>query len=151
DASPEKVERKRRFLAELGQELAGCSDGPSVLLGDLNVLEPDHQPRYPFFKPFEYEFYRCLGSHGLVDAYRLRWPSAAEHSWVGRTGDGYRYDHAFVSRDLAAVVNSCGYVHEVRAGAGRWTDHSALALDLDLPVPERLPCDPAALLPSRLL
>ena len=150
DASPEKVERKRRFLAELGQELSGCSDGPSVLLGDLNILEPDHRPRYPFFKPFEYEFYRRLGSQGLVDAYRLRSPEVEEYSWVGRTGDGYRYDHAFVSRELAAVVNGCRYVHDVRAGPDRWTDHSALTLDLDLLVPERVPSDPAALLPPRL-
>jgi exodeoxyribonuclease-3 len=31
-----------------------------MFLGDLNVLEPDHQPRYKLFAPFEYEFYRQL-------------------------------------------------------------------------------------------
>lgn len=150
DGSPEKVERKRRFLAELGSELGACADLPAVLLGDLNVLEPEHRPGYPFFKPFEYDFYRCLGGHGLVDAYRLQHPSEDEYSWVGRTGDGYRYDHAFVTRGLATAVRGCSYVHDVRVGAGRWTDHSALSLELDLPRHNRLPSDPAALVPSRL-
>jgi exodeoxyribonuclease-3 len=150
DASAEKIERKRRFLAELGEALAGCAATPLAMLGDLNVLEPDHRPRYAFFKPFEYDFYRQLRAVGLVDAYRLRWPEADEYSWVGRTGDGYRYDHAFVSGELAEWVVACGYIHEIRDGSGRWTDHSALTLELDLPVSERLPSDPAALLPSRL-
>jgi exodeoxyribonuclease III len=87
----------------------------------------------------------------VVDAYRLRHPGEDEYSWVGRTGDGYRYDHAFVSRGLAGTVDGCAYVHGIRVGAGRWTDHSALTLGLDLPVPDRLPSDPAALVPSRLL
>jgi exodeoxyribonuclease III len=151
DASAEKVERKRRFLAELGEDLADCSGSPLALLGDLNILEPDHRPRYPFFKPFEYEFYRRLGSQGLVDAYRVCCAGVDEYSWVGRTGDGYRYDHAFVSGELGEAVTACCYVHEIRVGAGRWTDHSALTLELDLPVPERLPSDPAALLLPRLL
>jgi exodeoxyribonuclease III len=150
DATSEKVERKRRFLCELGEELAACSDMPSVLVGDLNVLEPDHRPRYPFFKPFEYDFYRCLEANGLVDTYRLCHPHEDEYSWVGRTGDGYRYDHAFVARDLVPTVSGCTYVHDVRDEAGRLTDHSALTLDLDLPVPDRLPSEPSALVPARL-
>ena len=152
DASPEKVERKRRFLEELSGELeeAAGSSGPAVLLGDLNILEPEHRPRYAFFKPFEYEFYRRLACGGWVDAFRLRHPGADEYSWVGRTGDGYRYDHAFVSQALASKVVSCRYLHDIRECEGRWTDHSALTVDLDVAAARRLPCDPLALIPSRL-
>jgi hypothetical protein len=34
-------------------------------------LEPDHWPRYPFFAPFEYDFYRALAeTHRLTDVFR---------------------------------------------------------------------------------
>jgi exodeoxyribonuclease III len=64
-------------------------------------------------------------------------------SWVGRTGDGYRYDHAFCSRELRDLVISCEYLHAPRAD--KLSDHSALTLRLDLTPPETLPVgDPAA-------
>lgn len=85
--------------------------------------QPDHHPRYPFFRPFEYDFYRWLGEAGYRDAFRLLHPTATEYSWVGRTGDGYRYDHAFVSGALAGEVTVCAYVHESRTQT-RLTDHS---------------------------
>ena len=99
DASVEKTERKRKWLAACDAALASvASEMPAIVLGDLNILEPGHQPRYPFFAPFEYDFYQALaGTHGLTDAFRHMHPHDAEYSWVGRTGDGYRYDHAFCS------------------------------------------------------
>jgi exodeoxyribonuclease-3 len=135
DAGLEKTERKKKWLAACHAALAAGSDRPAtVLLGDLNILEPDHRPRYPFFAPFEYDFYRALtGEHGLVDAYRRLHPSAAEYSWVGRTGDGYRYDHAFCSAALADQIAGCDYVHQPRHD--RLSDHSALAVRLALPAP----------------
>lgn len=144
DASPEKTDRKRRWLAGCGTALAGTAGTPRVLLGDLNILEPGHKPRYPFFAPFEYDFYQALaGTHGLADAFRHLHPEAAEYSWVGRTGDGYRYDHAFCSRELAGLVTSCEYLHQPRFG--KLSDHSALTLHLDLAAPQALAVgDPAA-------
>lgn len=139
DASAEKTERKRRWLAEFGNVLADTNeDHPMVLTGDLNVLEPDHRPRYRFFADFEYGFYRSLSArHGLVDAYRHRHPDAAEHSWVGRTGDGYRYDHAFCSSTIADRLTGCGYDHTPRIE--KLSDHSALTMRLDLTAPTELP------------
>jgi exodeoxyribonuclease-3 len=144
DASPDKTERKRKWLACCDTALAGTAEQPTLLLGDLNILEPGHKPRYPFFAPFEYDFYQALASaHGLTDAFRGLHPDAAEYSWVGRTGDGYRYDHAFCSRQLAGNVTSCQYLHQPRAD--KLSDHSALALHLDLAAPQALAVgDPAA-------
>lgn len=139
DASVEKTERKRRWLAEFGTMLAGA-DGrrPVVLAGDLNVLEPDHQPRYRFFADFEYDFYRSLTDrHGLVDAYRHLHPDTAEHSWVGRTGDGYRYDHAFCTAALGDRITGCGYDHHPRLE--KLSDHSALTMQLAVAAPPPLP------------
>jgi exodeoxyribonuclease-3 len=115
-----------------------------IVLGDLNILEPGHRPRYPFFASFEYDFYRSLtGRHGLADAFRCLHPDAAEYSWVGRTGDGYRYDHAFCSAELTDLIASCRYVHQPRMGS--LFDHSALTMHLDLAAPDELPVgDPAA-------
>jgi len=130
DGSPEKTARKRDFLAS-------CRDGlnrmPSrtILMGDLNILEPDHQPHYPFFAPFEYSFYRCLlEEFGMVDAFRHLNPTLVEHSWVGRTGDGYRYDHIFCSRPLTEALTACDYVAEPRLS--RLSDHSAMTVGLSL-------------------
>lgn len=134
DASPEKTERKRRWLACCDTALANIAGTPTILLGDLNILEPSHKPRYPFFAPFEYDFYQALvGIHGLTDAFRYLHPEAAEYSWVGRTGDGYRYDHAFCSRELAGLATSCQYLHQPRSD--KLSDHSALTLHLDLAAP----------------
>jgi len=145
DASLAKTERKQKWLTACHAALHGTpGDVPTVLLGDLNVLEPDHQPRYPFFAPFEYDFYRALTrQHNLVDAFRHLHPQAIEHSWVGRTGDGYRYDHAFCSGALRDHVTGCEYVHDPRHD--RLSDHSALTIRLAVALPPPLPIsDPVA-------
>ena len=68
--------------------------------------------------------------HGLTDAFRHLHPTAAEYSWVGRTGDGYRLDHAFCSARLAPASSGCRYLHEPRADG--LSDHSALTADLTM-------------------
>jgi len=133
DGSPEKTSRKREFLAACRDGLAMVSGthGRTILMGDLNILEPDHQPHYPFFAPFEYGFYRCLlEEFDMVDAFRHMNPTLAEHSWVGRTGDGYRYDHVFCSRSLIDVLTTCDYIAGPRLS--RLSDHSALTVCLNL-------------------
>jgi exodeoxyribonuclease III len=145
DAGPEKTQRKRQWLAACRAALTGAGNqAPTILLGDLNVLPPDHQPRYRFFAPFEYDFYQALqDEHGLVDAFRHLHPHAVEHSWVGRTGDGYRYDHAFCSRALQDRIAACDYIHAPRHE--RLSDHSALTLGLAVATPAALPTsDPVA-------
>ena len=145
DASVEKTERKRKWLAAFDTALASVTDEmPAIVAGDMNILEPAHQPRYPFFAPFEYDFYRALAdTHGLTDAFRHLRPRDAEYSWVGRTGDGYRYDHAFCSHSLRDLITDCGYLHQPREQ--KLSDHSALTLRFNLAPPQTLPVsDPAA-------
>jgi hypothetical protein len=112
-----------------------------MFLGDLNVLEPDHQPRYKFFAPFEYDFYRQLTDGcGLIDTFRALHPEKIEHSWVGRTGDGYRYDHIHCTADLAATLVSCDYLHQARVD--RLSGHSALSVRLAIEPSEPLITSP---------
>lgn len=144
DASAEKTERKRKWLTACHSALSTRRrDIHTVLLGDLNVLEPDHQPHYRFFAPFEYDFYRQLTEDcGLIDAFRQLHPEAVEHSWVGRTGDAYRYDHAHCTVDLAGMLLACEYVHQPRVD--RLSDHSALSVCLGIDPGEPLiTSDPA--------
>ncbi len=145
DASPAKTERKRRFLEECQAAIPGGASGKRrLIMGDFNILEPGHVPRYPIFKPFEYLFYMWLGQVGYRDAFRLLHPADTAYSWVGRTGDGYRYDHAFVACKTADSVTVCAYDHGPRTDIGL-TDHSALSLQLDQPrVTPLLVSDPTA-------
>jgi exodeoxyribonuclease-3 len=108
---------------------ATVTEMPAIVLGDLNVLEPSHRPAYPFFEPFEYDFYCALATaHGLTDVFRHLHPDEAEYSWVGRAGDGYRYDHAFCCRSLAGRIAACDYLHQPRFDG--LSDHSALTMHL---------------------
>ncbi|MEU6486106.1 endonuclease/exonuclease/phosphatase family protein [Streptomyces sp. NPDC046887] len=130
DATEAKLARKRTFLEDLAAALPTGEAGHRLVLGDFNILEPTHVPRYRSFQAWEYGFYTGLGAAGYRDAFRLLAPEALEYSWVGRTGDAYRYDHAFASGPLAARVTGCRYVHEPRTMADRLTDHSALSVEL---------------------
>ncbi|WP_067647364.1 hypothetical protein [Nocardia harenae] len=131
DASAAKTDRKRKWLHACLTELAADRGRTQIFLGDLNVLEPGHQPSYRFFSEFEYDFYRRLTSEcGLIDAFRHCHPDLIDHSWVGRTGDGYRYDHLHISVDLLPRLTACDYVHQPRIG--KLTDHSGLTACLAL-------------------
>lgn len=141
DASPAKVERKRAFLEGLAVALSKGPVRDRLLIGDFNILEPDHVPQYRTFRTWEYDFYRGLGEIGYEDAFRALHPHALEYSWVGKTGDGYRYDHAHASGPLGDTLRGCSYIHEPRTATGtdRLTDHSALSVQFTLAVVDPLP------------
>lgn len=139
DASPAKVERKRTFLQACRRGLVVDESAARIVIGDFNVLEPNHTPRYRFFRAFEYEFYNWFGTAGYEDAFRRLHPDVRAYSWVGKTGDGYRYDHAFVSGRLAEGLRDCSYLHEPRTMTDRLTDHSALTVQLSVTTTATLP------------
>ena len=94
------------FLAQFG--------GPVIVAGDLNVVEPGHRPHLPVFGAWEYAFYRSFLEAGMADAYRARHPGGLDHSWLGRSGTGYRIDHIFVTRQHTAQIRGCGYLQAPR-------------------------------------
>lgn len=132
NSSPEKIEKKKRFLKNLSKALE-TAPRPSgrIFCGDLNILEPNHIPHYPFFEEWEYDFYRSMAKYQLKDAFRHFHPLIQEYSWMGRTGDGYRYDHCFVSENILPFIKKCYYFHEPREI--KLSDHSALICELNLP------------------
>jgi len=54
----------------------------------------------------------------------------AKYSWIGKTGNGYRYDHCFVSNVLLPATKNSFYLHESRLR--KLSDHSALITELSL-------------------
>lgn len=124
---------KRAFQAEVAQALPAFVarfGGPVIVAGDLNVVEPGHVPHYPVFGRWEYDFYSSFADADLEDAYRARHPHGIDHSWLGRGGNGYRLDHAFITRRHAALIRSCAYLHEPRLQG--LTDHAALAMTVTM-------------------
>jgi exodeoxyribonuclease III len=108
------------FLARFG--------GTVIVAGDLNVVEPGHIPHLPVFGDWEYDFYRSFQDAGMTDAYRVARHDAADHSWFGRSGNGYRIDHIFVTSRHTAQISGCGYLHDPRRHC--LTDHAAMTVTL---------------------
>ncbi|MFI5482069.1 endonuclease/exonuclease/phosphatase family protein [Streptomyces rubiginosohelvolus] len=111
--------------------LHGFAADPVVVTGDLNVVEPDHEPAHRVFGGWEYDFYRAFGQAGLTDAVRRFAATAPGHSWYSRTGNGFRFDHAFANAPDRLV--SCAYDHTPRRL--KLSDHACLALRIDVTHP----------------
>ena len=145
DRSATKVDKKKGFIEDLVAAVATTPEfvrGGMILGGDLNVIDRFHQPAHTGFLDFELDMAKRLTENGLLDAFTHCQPGVQEHSWVGRTGDGYRYDYLYVGAPLTRVLASCNYIHNTRPGL---TDHSAVHMRLNIRVLERLPItEPAA-------
>lgn len=70
----------------------------------------------------------ALRSRGLADAFGTVSPGVQAYSWIGRTGDGYRYDYLHVAPALTSLIGECDYLHETRQR--KLSDHAALTLTL---------------------
>ncbi|WP_232075934.1 endonuclease/exonuclease/phosphatase family protein [Phytohabitans suffuscus] len=140
DRSADKTEKKQAFVASL---LSALGELPVelrdrlVVGGDYNVIARTHRPLHPGFLPFEFGLLEAFERQGLVDAYEKCSPGEQAYSWIGRTGDGYRYDYFHVGAALTGRINGCAYLHETREQ--RLTDHAAVALGLGLDAVKRLP------------
>jgi exodeoxyribonuclease-3 len=145
DRAPAKVTKKRAFLTSVLDGLQTLSEQQRAQLivgGDYNVISRDHQPRYPSFLPFEYDFLDALTQLGLTDAHQQLHPGTQAYSWLGRAGNGYRFDYLHTGAALTERLAACQYLHEPRER--RLTDHAAIAADLRVPV-DHLPRPSVAL------
>lgn len=128
-SSAEQRQRKRDWLTAFDDVVVEWRErpGPALLVGDLNIVDPDDDPSLRYVLPEEREAYgRLVDEHGLVDAYRQVHPDASAPSWFDHTGVGCRYDHAFVTDGVEVL--DCDLDDGPR-DAGL-SDHSALVAGL---------------------
>lgn len=130
-SSKDQRARKREWLAAfdgLVEEWA-ARRGPGALLGDLNIVDPDHADPLPYVLAEELATYEALTvRHGLRDAYRERQSEDAP-SWLDHTGVGCRYDHAFVTEDVEVLAADL----DDSPRASGLSDHSALTVTVRSP------------------
>lgn len=143
DASQEKIRRKQVFLQQMLTYLRAVSDQTVVVLGDFNIVSRCHEPRYSAFRSWEYDAFSEVDGCGLVDAFAAVHPGMHAYSWFGRTGDGYRYDYAFLGGPLVSRIRDCRYIDETRAL--RLSDHAGLLLTVAAPPYQAMTLD----LPNR--
>ncbi|GAA3679223.1 exodeoxyribonuclease III [Nonomuraea antimicrobica] len=144
DRSADKTTRKELFITSLLKAIAQLGPderGHLVIGGDYNVIAADHRPLHPGFLPFEFGMLDTLTAEGFTDTHAHMAPEAQPYSWIGRTGDGYRYDYVHVGSELTGRIRDCAYLHETRTEA--LTDHAAVELHLDLET-ARLPVESLA-------
>ncbi|MDG4760426.1 endonuclease/exonuclease/phosphatase family protein [Micromonospora sp. WMMD710] len=134
DRAPAKLAKKRAFLTTVTDALTQLSADDRAHLvvgGDYNVISRDHQPRYPGFRPFEYEFLDALTALGLADIHRTLHPEVQAHSWIGRAGNGYRFDYLHAGPGLLPHLVAAAYLNQPRLEG--LTDHCAHSADIDTP------------------
>lgn len=71
-----------------------------------------------------------LLSLGFVDAWRRLNPQAREYSWVSSEGEARRIDTAYLSPELAALLQTAAYSHVERVRGV--SDHAPFLLEVDL-------------------
>lgn len=126
DKSDIKINRKKRFIEEICNEMRS-KDLPDIIAGDLNLIDRTHLPKYSTFFQWEYDFYDYIINCGYVDAFKLCNSTIQEHSWIGRTGNGYRYDYFFVKDSIKNKIKLCEYIHDTRNI--KISDHAAVFME----------------------
>ncbi len=120
-------DRKRARLARFTDLVAGETDSaPILIIGDLNIVDPDDRDRLPYVLAEERAAYdRLLDLDlGFVDAYRAA-TGTTSITWSDHSGVGCRYDHVF-ARGLRIV----GAEIDDTPRLDGHTDHSAIAVDV---------------------
>lgn len=127
----ESSHRRREFQHRILDYLAQINMPALCVVGDLNVVEPDHRPHLPAFEEHDYAFYTGLLALGLRDAYRELNPSGDDHSWINPRFGSQRLDHTLVSAE-AGEIRTCTYDHTIRSDD--LSDHAALLTTIGLRV-----------------
>lgn len=102
---------------------------PALLIGDFNTGRNDLDKADGATAFIGSEYMARMEDAGYADLWRSQHPARREYSWFSKPwNNGFRLDHAFGNRRIAAQVKDCRYDHTPReAGI---SDHSALLLEL---------------------
>jgi len=124
--------KKHRWFDVMVKELKS-SGIPSIIAGDFNTgINYVDQTGNTFMYS---DRLRDLELAGYLDAFRHVHGDVREYSWFsnmrkdGSGGNGFRYDHTWIHKDLAERVTVCEYSHAEREA--NLSDHSPMILVLE--------------------
>lgn len=117
--------KKHRLLPYI-QKVITDSQMPYIIAGDFNTgINGIDQEGTSFW--YEGEM-KAFNKQGYIDAFRHFYGEIKEYSWFSHQGNGYRYDHTYMSEHLVPIANDCHYLHEWRES--KLSDHSPMLLSL---------------------
>lgn len=100
--------------------------GAHILMGDFNTgINYVDQKGSSFWYS---EYLGKLKDLNLADAFRYHAGGVKEFSWVSHQGNGYRYDHCWLSDQLLEQSGDCAFDHLARESG--LSDHSLMYLKL---------------------
>lgn len=99
---------------------------PSIVIGDWNTGKNGIDQAGNSF--WYSEHLTHLETRDYFDAFRERQGDVREFSWYSHGGNGYRYDHCYMSGCLRSVLDDCYYVHSWREDG--LSDHSPMIVTL---------------------
>lgn len=106
--------------------LAAEAGGHALAIGDFNTCRAYLDEAGAIDRCAH--FMDRVAAIGFCDLWRERNPDGREFSWYSHRGNGFRIDHAFLSRALARRAGEVRYSHDERLSG--LSDHSPLILDL---------------------
>jgi len=117
--------KKHKIFPYLFNEVK-TSKRPLIIAGDFNSgINGIDQKGDSFWYS---EYLQKMEAAGCVDVFRKLHGNIKEYSWYSHQGNGYRYDHTYLSEQLIPIVKSCYYIHEWRER--KLSDHSPMVLEL---------------------
>ena len=118
--------KKKHTLFEYLTEAVKTEERPSIIVGDYNTgINGIDQKGNSFWYTEELEE---LQTTGMIDAYRHLHGATEMYSWYSHQGNGYRYDHSYISEELMPLITRCEYLQKYReAGV---SDHAPMLLVL---------------------
>jgi len=103
---------------------AAQKEQPTIMVGDFNTgknLIDQNKSSFWYTDKLE-----KLESLGMVDAFRYVNGAIREYSWYSHRGNGYRYDHTYISELLLSSITECYYVNDWRQNG--LSDHCSMVL-----------------------
>ncbi len=116
--------KKHRLFDFLKSDLENNTS--SILVGDFNTGKQHIDQKGNSFMYSEQ--LDALEDMGYFDAFRRMNGQVKEYSWYSHQGNGYRYDHTYLHKDLMPILKDCAYLHDWREE--KLSDHSPMIVTL---------------------
>lgn len=122
-----KIARKQEFIKGFKSNIKLYN--VDIISGDFNIIPRSHIPKYNTFYQWEYDFYDSI-TKSYYDVHTLVQGKNLGHTWIGRTGNGYRYDYCFINKKAKIKVQSFNYDNSLRHM--HLTDHKGIKIKFSI-------------------